>query len=456
MEFNTAGVIFVNNHFLKGDLDVDRVLTVVAGELNTLGISVKKVSIVEEEDSSVSRELHSFSNLFDVVVAVVNSKISTVSKSLANLVSEPLVFNNELAEITALDEFSSLGTSEICWWPKSIKLLKCGNLLPVLHFHRIFIVYLELAHKQIQLMLREHLLRYRQEYCFVKLFKVPLNGFKYLESIENLDIGTEKHEDIEMLRLSSKSFDNIVRAEVELRNNFSNEPVTSVTLIGAQDLVWNSSEAHIKSALQAIEKCFEMYQPQHVFLSFNGGKDCTVLHHLVQVVLKKKYSNLNAKLLCLYVRSNCAFKEQDDFIGQYSIHYNLEVVTIMSDIRQALADILAARPQLKACFMGTRRTDPFSDNLHTFEMTDHDWPQVMRCNPLLNWHYSDIWDYLLYYKVPYCKLYDHGYTSLGNATNTIPNPYLSVFEGDTKSYLPAYKMLNERHERDGRNKKSKI
>lgn len=86
-------------------------------------------------------------------------------------------------------------------------------------------------------------------------------------------------------------------------------------------------------------------------------------------------------------------------------------------------------------------------------MTDRDWPQIMRVNPLLDWHYSDIWHYLLYYKVPYCKLYDMGYTSLGNASNTVRNPSLLYHDIylDTEVYLPAYKMLNEDKERSGRN-----
>lgn len=84
-------------------------------------------------------------------------------------------------------------------------------------------------------------------------------------------------------------------------------------------------------------------------------------------------------------------------------------------------------------------------------MTDSDWPEIMRCSPFLDWHYSDIWDYLLYYKVPYCKLYDSGFTSLGNTTNTIRNPSLICAESEKGAYLPAYKMLREKNERSGRN-----
>ncbi|CAH2010899.1 unnamed protein product [Acanthoscelides obtectus] len=87
-------------------------------------------------------------------------------------------------------------------------------------------------------------------------------------------------------------------------------------------------------------------------------------------------------------------------------------------------------------------------------LTDPDWPRIMRVSPLLDWHYSDIWDYLLFYKVPYCKLYDYGYTSLGDASSTNKNPALKCVNVKIGRcvYLPAYKLLNESKERIGRNK----
>lgn len=85
-------------------------------------------------------------------------------------------------------------------------------------------------------------------------------------------------------------------------------------------------------------------------------------------------------------------------------------------------------------------------------MTDPDWPQVMRVNPLLEWDFSHIWDYLLMFKVPYCDLYDKGYTSLGNITNTKQNPDLLCYDPVEKmqKYLPAYRLLDSAKERHGR------
>lgn len=88
-------------------------------------------------------------------------------------------------------------------------------------------------------------------------------------------------------------------------------------------------------------------------------------------------------------------------------------------------------------------------------MTDADWPQFMRISPLLDWHYSDIWDYIHAFRLPYCNLYDIGYTSLGNVKNTQPNPHLLIDgltdeSSNEKKYLPAYKLIDENWERSGR------
>lgn len=91
-------------------------------------------------------------------------------------------------------------------------------------------------------------------------------------------------------------------------------------------------------------------------------------------------------------------------------------------------------------------------------MTDGTWPKLMRINPIIDWYYMDVWNYLLAKKVPYCKLYDQGYTSLGNKKNTKPNKALAYYtstDGIEKnvslSYRPAYELRDsDALERAGR------
>lgn len=84
-------------------------------------------------------------------------------------------------------------------------------------------------------------------------------------------------------------------------------------------------------------------------------------------------------------------------------------------------------------------------------MCDPGWPKIMRVSPLLDWKYSDIWNFILNCKIPYCNLYNLGYTSLGSTTNTIPNPYLKSSQCcGTKTHLPAYMLQDGSKERSGR------
>lgn len=71
----------------------------------------------------------------------------------------------------------------------------------------------------------------------------------------------------------------------------------------------------------------------------------------------------------------------------------------------------------------------------------------MRVNPLLDWTCANIWEYILSHNVPYCTLYNLGYTSIGNMNNTVPNPHL---KNEDETFKPAFELLDDSLERAGR------
>ncbi|ORX88180.1 adenine nucleotide alpha hydrolases-like protein [Basidiobolus meristosporus CBS 931.73] len=210
-------------------------------------------------------------------------------------------------------------------------------------------------------------------------------------------------------------------------------------------------------ALQVMERALDLYGSNGLAISFNGGKDCTVLLHLLAAVIYQRHlqsggnrgSFLHSKIKSVYVRTPRPFDEVEEFVQDCVRNYGLDLISTPGPMKQGLQSYLDQRPEIKAVLVGTRRTDPHGAKLTHFLPTDPGWPTMMRIHPIIDWDYSDIWDFLLDLQVPYCPLYNIGYTSLGCVNNTFPNPNL---RNDERScgFDPAWKLVNGNQERDGR------
>lgn len=130
------------------------------------------------------------------------------------------------------------------------------------------------------------------------------------------------------------------------------------------------------------------------------------------------------------------------------VRYPIDLTTISDlDLRQAFAQFLRDNTPIKAIMVGVRRSDPDCSQLHIMDPTDNGWPKFIRVHPILEWSHADVWSYLSSNSVPYCSLYDHGYTSLGDRCHTARNPNLRTADGH---YSPAYLLEREGDERAGR------
>ncbi|XP_072975439.1 uncharacterized protein [Typha angustifolia] len=219
-------------------------------------------------------------------------------------------------------------------------------------------------------------------------------------------------------------------------------------------------------AVYVIQRAFALYEFEEVAFSFNGGKDSTVLLHLLRAgyYLHKEDATfcngnqLDCKLNCpirtIYFESPCAFPEINSFTYDTASLYGLPLEIIRSDFKSGLEALLKEKPT-RAIFLGTRIGDPNAVGQEQFSPSSIGWPPFMRVNPILDWSYRDVWSFILTCKVKYCSLYDQGYTSIGSIHDTIPNTLLRVHDSSSPGkFKPAYMLLDGRLERAGRAKKT--
>ena len=173
-------------------------------------------------------------------------------------------------------------------------------------------------------------------------------------------------------------------------------------------------------------------------------------------------------LRSVYIVSRHPFTAVEDFVDSSVQRYHLDLSRYAKSMKEAFADYLQDQPNVKAIFVGTRRTDPHGGQLTHFDQTDRGWPNFMRIHPVIDWHYAEIWTFIRELGIPYCSLYDLGYTSLGGTTDTHPNPALKYSDvggpeevadgpgdpdsgqGSLPKYRPAYELIEDYEERLGR------
>jgi len=213
---------------------------------------------------------------------------------------------------------------------------------------------------------------------------------------------------------------------------------------------------HLRHSLKLIEQQLLVHGPDGVALSFNGGKDCTVLLYLIITALISVYGTPDRiqEVLIIYFEQGTEFPDVLSFMEEVKKRFHLKIEDLKGNYKEGLLRVLKDFPKIKSIFMGQRRIDPGMSDLPEKAPSSEGWPPFLRVNPILDWTYKEIWAFLREYNLPYCSLYDKGYTSLGCKTETQRNPKLKIHstdpDTDSDRYLPAYMLQDDQEERCGR------
>ncbi|CAE7853449.1 FLAD1, partial [Symbiodinium microadriaticum] len=182
---------------------------------------------------------------------------------------------------------------------------------------------------------------------------------------------------------------------------------------------------NLRKSIEVIENAVRIFDTNQLAISFNGGKDATVVLHLVRYVFFKLniLDTLGTTAPIIYFDDPKTFPEMTEFLIEIKSQYNLQYTTYDCSFKDGVMDMTGKRG-VKAIFMGVREGDPHAAGAEHMHPSSRSWPAFMRVYPILTWTHSDVWTFLKACHVPYCTLYDRGYTSIGLTHNTIPHPAL--------------------------------
>ena len=214
----------------------------------------------------------------------------------------------------------------------------------------------------------------------------------------------------------------------------------------------------VKGSLGILADALRLYGPECLFSSYNGGKDAVVTMHLLRAAVAKYSTDLDIpkRPQFVYFAIDDEFDEVKDFLAKDEERFHLDLhrydMAITHGLEAHMAHVRAEggseADSAFAFVLGTRQGDPNCGDQEKFTPSSSWMPPFMRVNPILDWTYGDVWQFIRRYQLPYCSLYEEGFTSLGKVTDTRPNPALRKADGS--GYYPAYYLADWSQERNGR------
>lgn len=155
----------------------------------------------------------------------------------------------------------------------------------------------------------------------------------------------------------------------------------------------------LNKAVEVIENTLRLYLPSngtnaeddgHIFISFNGGKDATVVLHLLHYVLYKQHRLhlLGPTIKVIYFDDPHQFPAIEQFIKDSLHSLQVEPVTFKCSFKEGV-ERAKETYNLQAVLMGVRLGDPYTDDAEHFHPSTANYPAFMRVYPILHWDYAD-------------------------------------------------------------------
>ena len=193
-------------------------------------------------------------------------------------------------------------------------------------------------------------------------------------------------------------------------------------------------EEKVIKAKAVIIEASKKWNNSEIAIAWTGGKDSTVLMHLVREVYKGK-----VPFRIFFNDSTLEFPEIYQFVKKIKKDWKLNLLWIKHMPEDLEAYKKKKNKEEKMEIMRIAKINAINYALSTYKikafmsgirLDEHEARSRetyfskrstnTRIHPILDFTIDDIWDYTQKYKVPYVNLYDKGYKSLGEKPFTNP------------------------------------
>jgi phosphoadenosine phosphosulfate reductase len=193
-----------------------------------------------------------------------------------------------------------------------------------------------------------------------------------------------------------------------------------------------AKEMEDKSAMEVLEWAINAYAPKIALASSFGAEDVIIIHMMVKINKEKTriftldtgrlnqetYDVMDAIRKKYDIQIEAYFPEQREIEemvkikGMNLMYESVENRKLCCEIRK-VHPLNRALSNLDGWITGLRREQAITrSNINKLEI-DSSHGSITKINPLADWTNGMIWDYIHKNNVPYNKLHDSGYPSIG-------------------------------------------
>lgn len=185
------------------------------------------------------------------------------------------------------------------------------------------------------------------------------------------------------------------------------------TLFGNYNKIKNAIEV-----LKDFEKKAIEINPHGYLLADSGGKDSCVINHLTKIAGVKHIANYNLTTvdppeLLQFIKKY----HPDTIISRPEISmYHLIIKKMMPPTRicRYCCDHLKERHGKNTIIItGIRQKESLRRSKRKLFETCLRDSSKLYLNPIINWSIDEVWEYIKMNNIPYCKLYDEGFSRIG-------------------------------------------